>query len=241
MPQVKLHVDKYENMIFRRGRPVRWQEAIICSCWNTQTGQPLFSCEACHGTGYMYGPPYDGIALVMSITAEKEFLESGVFEAGDAVMTVPKRYPVQLPNGLFDNTRFTDNPMYEIGMYDLVTLLDDEVKSSEVLTRGTSFHGKPADTLANPEITRIKRIQQVDSVTGEVTIYTEGQDFQLNNNQIEWIGNQPAMGTNYSVTYLHRPVYSVFTTLPKPRHQDGQDLPRYVALRYRMGGLKADD
>jgi hypothetical protein len=239
MPTLQIHGDKFEIMIFRRGRLVRWQEATICSCWDNQSGNPSFSCKACRGVGYTYGTaPYDGQALVTSITSDKEYQDSGAFQAGDAIMTVPRRYPVKLSNGNIDNTLFTANPMFDIGMYDLVTLLDDEYKTSEVLTKGVERRGVAADTLLNATITRIKQVRKVVSTTGVVTTYLQGTDFLLNGNVIQWIGtNKPNVGENYSVVYFHRPIYRVFTTLPKPRHQDGQDLPRYVALRYYMGGL----
>lgn len=237
MPSLQLHGDKFEIMIYRRGRSVRWQEAVICSCWDNQSGNPAFDCKACRGIGYTYSDPYDGIALVMSVTSEKEYQESGTFEAGDAVMTVPKRYPVILPDGSRDETSFTPNPMFDIGMYDLVTLLDDDYKTSEVLTKGIERRGIPPDTLLNQSVTNVKAVRKVDSLTGTNISYTEGSDFEVQQNKIVWIGNQPADGDNYSVVYFHRPVYRVFATLPKPRHQDKQDLPRYVALRYYMGGV----
>lgn len=249
MTQVKIHAEKYENLIDRRGRPVKWQEAIACSCWDATSGQPLYSCQACKGAGYIYKQPVTGEALVTSITMSKDYQEmAGVFEVGDAVLTVPKRIPQAHPTtGIIDRTMATaiSNPMFDIGMNDLVTLLDDEYKSSEPLIRGVDLYGRPADTLLNIDVTRVKSVQKANSETGVVTTYVQaGQgvlnpDFQLTANLIDWLpgGNSPVAGGQYSVVYFHRPVYTVFTTLPKPRHQDNQDLPRYVALRYRAGGL----
>lgn len=234
---VALHAKNYEDLILRRGRQVQWQEAQICSCWNSQTGQAQFNCAACHELGYIYSSPYVGTALVMSITTTKEFMEAGVFDTGDAIMTVPKRYPIKLQNGLVDKTHFIDNPMFDIGMYDLVTLLDDEYKYSVNLVKGAPAHGYPPETLPHPVVTRIKQVYKTDSTTGNITTYLQGTDFTLNGRQIQWIGKQPNAGEQYSVVYFHRPVYTVYTTLPKPRHQDGQDLPRHVVLRYLPQGL----
>ena len=247
MPSVKLHANKYEQMIARRGRDVKWEQAVLCSCWNMDSGQPNYACKACGGKGYTYEPPIVERALVMSITANKEFEDmAGVFDVGDAVMTVPKRVFVEVVNplnrsgvGTFVYQR--DNAMFDIGMYDLVTLLDDEYKTSELLIRGTPMYGRPADTLLNKDVTKIITIRKSDPETGVVIKYTPGVDFTNTGNKIEWLGihpNEPAEGETYSVTYKHRPVYTVLTTLPKPRHQDGQDLPRYVVLRYRSGGFE---
>lgn len=240
MPAVKIHGEKFENLIHRRGRPVRWEEANICSCWNLDSGQPNYSCQACKGFGYTYEGSVEGIAVVMSITANKDFEEvQGVFDVGDAVMVVPKDIAVKLPSGVYNNKDFLPNPMFDIGMYDKVTLLDDAYKTSEILIKGTNIYGRPADTLLNEEVTRIKAVRKVDSVTGNITNYIENTDYQLNGNKIDWLplGSRPSEGESYSVVYFHRPVYTVLTNLPKPRHQDGQDLPKFVALRYRAGGF----
>jgi hypothetical protein len=243
MPSVKLHVSKFETLIARRGRDVEWRQAILCSCWNMDSGQPNYHCQACRGKGYTYEDPVQERGLVMSITQNKDFDESaGVFDIGDAVMTVPKRVfkVVQHPlntSGVETLLYDHDNYMFDIGMYDLVTLLDDEVKTSELLIRGTPIYTRPADELLNERVTKIITVRTHNPFTGEIVKYTEGTDFTLAENVIEWIGNAPDEGQTYSVTYKHRPVYTVSATLPKPRHQDEQDLPRYVALKYRAGGV----
>lgn len=244
MPLQRLHADKYEQLIARRGRDVKWQQASLCSCWNLDSGQPSYSCNACRGKGYTYETPVIERALVMSITQSKDFDESaGVFEVGDAVMTVPKRvftayFAPQNQSGVPTFVYDHDSPMFEIGMYDLVTLMDDEHRTSEVLIKGEAMYGRPADTVLNDEVTSIQSIRQSDPDTGTVTVFEPETDYIHTGGLIEWVaGRGPLDGTQYSVTYKHRPVYTVLIPLPKPRHQDGQDLPRYVALRYRAGGF----
>jgi hypothetical protein len=245
MPSVQIHATKFEQLIARRGRDVKWQQSILCSCWNMDSGQPQYDCRACGGKGYTYEEPIVERSLVMSITATKEFEDmAGVFDVGDAVMTVPKRvYKVHKnpgnTSGVETLTYDHECPMYDVGMYDLVTLLDDDYKTSELLVRNTPMYERPADTLLNPDIVEIITIRVSDPVTGLVTKFAPGVDFTNVGNKIEWLtANQPSEGQRYSVTYKHRPVFTVLINLPKPRHQDGQDLPRYVALRYRAGGFE---
>ena len=71
-------------------------------------------------------------------------------------------------------------------------------------------------------------------------IYRPGIDFEMAGNVVLWLedGLSPEVGEQYSAAYYHRPTYVVTATLPKPRHQDGQDFPRYVALRYLSGGVE---
>ena len=235
-----LNVVKVEDMLDRRGRPVKWQETIICSCWNPDSGSPDYTCLACQGKGYVYQAPIESKALVTSITINKDFAEmAGGFEVGDAVMSVPKRIPMRHPNGMMTG-QFTNNPIFGIGMYDKITLLDDEFKSSEVLMKGTPISARPPDTLLNTDVTWVKSIQKYDSVTGSATLYRLGVDFEMVGNVVSWLvgGVAPTFGQQYSVAYYHRPTYVVTATLPKPRHQDGQDFPRYVALRYLSGGVE---
>jgi hypothetical protein len=220
---------------------VSWEEAVICSCWNLDSGQPAYACQACYGKGYVYQQSIEGIVLVTSISMNKEFQEmAGIFEVGDAVMTVPRRTPLKLSDGSWSMSDFQDNPLFEIGMYDKITLLDDEYKTSEILVKDTPMYGRPADTLINSKITKIKAIKQFNSETGGTVDYTIDTDFTLSDNKIAWIEGQPqpVSGSQYSVTYFHRPTYIVSANLPKPRHQDNQELPRYVALKYLNGGIE---
>lgn len=238
MPSVQLHAGKFEDMIDRRGREVQWEEAIVCSCWNEDSGQPSYTCQACHGKGFVYQPPVLAKATVNSVTINQDWESmAGIFDVGDAIMTVSKRVPIK--NGDIVTNKYTDNPMFEIGVNDRITLLDDEYKSSEVLIKGAPVGHRDADTLLNEYITRTKAVNVYDPDTGAKTSYVPDVDYRLNKNVIEWLpgGNAPADFQQYSVVYFHRPVYTVIANLPKPRHQDGQDLPRYVALRYLSGAV----
>lgn len=239
MPQVKLHANKYEDLIFRRGRQVKWQEAITCSC--SSNGHPNYECEACKGMGYTLEDPIEDVVLLQSITHNQDYQEmAGIFEVGDAVLTIGRYVPESNPTtGLLNKaSRGRKNPLFEIGTGDIITLTDDEYKTSEVLIKGTPIFGRESDTLLNEDVVEVRRIQQSNSVTGEITIYTKDTDYTVEGNRINWLGvNQPDEGDNYTVLYTHRPSFTVFTQLPTPRHQDGQDLPRKVAVRYRAAGV----
>lgn len=236
----QIHAEKFEVLIQRRGREVKWEEAILCSCWNLTSGQPDYNCKACKGKGHTYNTPVLGIVLFTSVTANADFQDmAGMFQIGDAVMTVPKRMWLRTATG-WDMRTFENVPLYNVGMYDLITLTDDEYKTSEVLIKGEPMYGRPADTLINDTVTAIQVVRKSDPVTGAITDYVPGVDYTNTADTINWLagGNAPDDGEQYSVIYRHHPVFTVLTTLPKPRHQDGNDLPRYVALRYRAGGFE---
>jgi hypothetical protein len=235
-----LHADKFEELLDRRGRLVQWQEAVLCSCTNMDSGQPTYTCKACHGKGFIYASPIVGKAAVTSITINQNFeAMAGIFDVGDAVMTVPKQIPVRTAKGQPTGVS-TDNLLFDIGLNDKVTLLDDDFKTSEVLAKDLPVGNRAADTLLNDAVTRIKNVRTSDSVTGLITNYVLDTDYTLiDGNKINWLpsGNNPEEFQQYSIVYFHKPTYTVIATLPKPRHQDGQDFPRYVALRYLSGAV----
>lgn len=233
---------KYEDAIRRHGRKVKWQESVTCSCINLDSGQAQYECQACHGLGYILSAPIEDLALISSITHNKQFEEmAGVFEVGDATMTVGRRVPNENPTtGKIDLINpGRENPIFHVGMYDLITLTDDVYKTSEVLTKNTPIYGRPADTLLNEDVVSIRKVQKADPQTGAITVFEEDTDYELDGNKIVWLGliHPIADGEQYTVQYTHRPVFIVLTNLPTPRYQDGQDLPKSVALRYRAGGL----
>lgn len=238
----RINADKFEQMIHRRGRIVKWQEATMCSCWSFDSGQPNYGCNSCKGTGYTYEEPIEDIVLFMSVTHNKAFDDmAGVFEVGDAVMTVGRHIPEILPNGRIDATmkNARKNPIFNVGMYDLITLLDDDYKTSEILVKSTPMYGRAPDTLLNSDVVEVRSVRKSNPETGEITDYKLGTDFSLEGAEVVWLGteNEPSEGEQYTVTYTHRPVFTVLTNLPTPRYQDGQDLPKKVALRYRAGGF----
>lgn len=238
MVDIRLNATEFENMIARQGRDVMWQEAVRCSCFNFGSGNPMYGCPFCGGTGYVYEPSVICRGLVQSVTTSKDYLAyAGMFEVGDALLSVPANMFKRTETGGFDLSEKEPVPMFNIGTGDIVTLIDDEVKFSELLVRGEELNQRPPDTLMNPKVTKVLSIRRHDLDTATVTQYVAGQDYEVQGATIHWTGNQPPEGTQYSVMYMHRPVYTVYAVLPRPRHQNGQDLPRAVVLRYYPGGV----
>lgn len=235
MPQVKLHAQKFEDMIARRGRGVYWERAMRCSCYNAYSGNPLPDCKACDGEGFVYDAPvYEDAILVMSLVNNKEYTPIGEYQMGDAIATIPFQKPTVV-EGRTPPKQYVDVPMYWIGEHDLVTLMTSEFVSTQALYKGAWFRGTAPDTLGTNYVTEIIRVTQSDSASGVVTTYTPDVDYKLTGNVIEWIagGQAPADQTFYTVMFKHNPTYTVYTDLPQPRDQDGQRLPRKVALRYK--------
>jgi hypothetical protein len=160
-----------------------------------------------------------------------------MFEVGDALMSVSANMLKRTETGGFDLSGREPVPMFNIGTGDIVTLTDDEVKSSELLVRGEEVNQRPPDTLLNPKVTKVLSIRRHDPDTATITQYVAGEDYEVQGATIHWVGKQPPERAQYSVMYMHRPVYTVYAVLPRPRHQNNQDLPRAVVLRYYPGGV----
>lgn len=229
---IRLSAKQYEDMITRRGTNVLWERAQRCSCWDISSGQPNYHCKACHGYGYIYDAPIEESAiLIMSLALNKEFTQLGEYRMGDAIATVPLQKRVEVPGKI----SYAENPLYWIGEWDQITLLNTEFRSDELLIKDEALYDRDPDTLRNTCVTKIVGVHKADPITGIVTRYTEGVDFVLNGATIEWVqsDNVPLPGEKYSVQYYHRPIYVVYTQLPQHRDQDNQHLPKKVILRYK--------
>lgn len=225
----------FDDLLSRRGRHILWQQAQRCTCWNPHSGQPGYDCLACSGLGYVYDSPgiEETSVLLVSMVLNRDNPQNiGEERLGDCILTVPYK-KLLMGQGI---KRYEPVPAYWIGEYDRVIVLDTEFKTSEVLVRGEEIFGgkRISDSLRNEFVTKIIRILKSNSGTGEITYYSEGEDYQLSNNKIEWNEDMgPEEGEKYSVLYLHRPTYIVYAQLPQPRNQDNQVFPRKVVLRHR--------
>ena len=232
MAEIKLNQQNFEELITRRGIPVKWERSMRCSCWSEDSGQPQYSCKACQGWGYVYEPPIEEDAvLVMALQMNRNDTPQGEFRLGDAVMTVPMRKRTTNEQGLIE---YVDIPIYNIGEWDRVSLMNTTFRSHEHLVRGQGVYGRMPDTLRNPDVTSVLKVAKMDATTGSVTEYIEDEDYQVFGNYIQWASGQgPSIGDRYSVLYYHRPVYIVYQQLPQHRDPDQQHFPKRVVLRYR--------
>jgi hypothetical protein len=230
MPDIALNAKHFEDMISRRGRSVLWEQAFKCSCWSDSSGQPDYSCKACDGLGYIYDSPMNIYKiLIMTLVLSKEFTPIGDFRMGDCIATIPEHFKTVEANKVL----YPENPMFDVGEWDKITLTDTEFRYNDFLIKGESILGRPADTLKHKFVTRILSVLKANSETGEVTFYEYNVDFILNNMTLQWLpeGNSPAEGEKYSIMYYYRPTYIVYTQLPQSRDPDGQHFPKKVVLR----------
>lgn len=125
----RFDVNRFEEMIDRRGRSFQWERARRCPCYDPRTRSPREACSLCFGLGYTYKTMGDYRATILGITGSKQWARFGEWLQGDAVMT--------FPSSLL------------IGDKDRITLTSGEFRESDVLVKGTN------DTLICPNVLEV--------------------------------------------------------------------------------------
>jgi hypothetical protein len=203
----EFHVESFEDLIERRGKPLRWERARDCPCFDEKTRSAKRLCPSCGGMGKVYTTQTNPAtstevftASVLSVTASKKFAAFGQWEAGDCVMTYP------------------DSIL--LGEGDRVTLLNVVERETDVLLRGTR------DALIEPDVVAVLECGDL------ARLYTPGVDFEVIGSELRWKGARPDEGAAYSVLYTARPAYVVWLQLPQHRRLvAGKEMPRKSVLR----------
>jgi hypothetical protein len=217
-------VELFEEMIRERGRDFTWERAKRCPCFVPRLRSAREDCPLCFGLGHQY-TLQEGTyrATLLSITGDRRYAKMGEWIMGDMSMTFESSL------GIGDMDRITMIGGDEHGKH----------RGSDLLIRGTK------DKLID------RGVYELIEVSDEVTAYTADLDFRLVDGEVVWTGQQPAVGTVYTVLYWARPVYVVFMTLSQDRTPvpsvaaDGSAvervMPRKVALRLWIDFVRGDN
>jgi hypothetical protein len=200
---MRLSAQRFNRHLGKIGQQVRWRKSFACPCVNPHSGGADMNCPHCHGHGRSWEAPIDGVVGVAGARIQQAWAKFGQYEDGDVVLTVP-----------------SSSPVYAIGEYDRILLLDNSAPFTEVLTRGQ-------DRLRG-EITHIERVFWLDG--GDIveadapTVAADGS--------LSWSGPAPPLHEQYSVRGSRAPEYYHFKNPFQDRqHHQGVDLPRRVVVR----------
>jgi hypothetical protein len=198
-----LRPDIFDQLVSQKGFTVVWEQAMFCSCLNLTSGQPDYNCPVCHGKGYAYMPPKTTKVIATSINGRKDQERIGLNEQGTAYIT----------------SRNEDL----IGFRDRFTFVDFQVKTTEVLVRGT----EPIDKCRYKVLDALY-IQHL----GE--FYKKGIDFIMHSTGIEWVNPSMVHGMQYSILYKTNPVYVALSPIHELRGsysmRKGQGAEYFVQL-----------
>lgn len=195
---------EFNDLLQALGQDILWRRAFACPCTNPHSGAADPKCPLCLGKGRSWGAPVDGYAGMTGMSAKRAWAQFGVAELGDVVVTLP-----------------SDSPVYDIGQFDRVTMVNSSEPFSKTFTRGAGDVLRFSPTT----IDRVYWIVSNAEVEGEIPDVDE-------NGAMTWASGGPATGAVYNVTGRFRPEYFVFADLSQDRaHQHGDALPRRVVLR----------
>ncbi|MEX3764469.1 hypothetical protein [Paraburkholderia phenoliruptrix] len=188
------------------GQNFKWRKAFHCPCVNPHSGAAAPSCPQCGGKGRIWNAPLDAVAGIAGQKVQLAWAQMGLWQDGDCVVSVPE-----------------NSPMYEMGQFDRVTLLNSTVYFSSVLVRS----GQNERIMGAVEkVTRVFWLDQGKNIV-EGGIPTVGADGTLT-----WSSGAPPAGVQYSVTGTKFTEYFCWGPYPSNRmeHQ-GARLPKRVILR----------
>ncbi len=187
------------------GQDLAWRRASACPCFSPSSGQARFDCPLCGGRGHTWEAEVRVRAGLTSQTSKKALAQFGVYENGDALLTIG-----------------SDSPLYEMGQYDRVRGLTSTNRFSTMMTRGQD------DTLLGTieSIDRVFWLNEAGAATVDGGIPTVSDVGALT-----WSSGEPPAGTQYVVNGVRFDEFFSFLDLPNDRNVGGADLPRKVPVR----------
>lgn len=191
------------------GQKIAWQQSYGCSCFNLASGAPDPKCRLCSGKGRIWDPAVETVCGVVKQETQAEWADSGLWESGDLVVSIPE-----------------SSPLWDSGQFDRVTMLNASDKFSQPLQRGAVSER----LLFVPE--RIERVFWKDPATQALV---EGSlPVVATNGTLSWPSptGEPPPGMTYSLTGWRYAEYFVFGNFPSSRNEhSGVRLPKRVVLR----------
>lgn len=222
IPDHSIRAEAFDQILAQRG--IRMIHRRSIPCFNLvdleqNSHDPL--CTVCDGAGVYYYAEKEIFGLFHGNSLEKSFEHHGVWEVGQAMITLPTEYP--------DGTEADFNTL------DQLFLPDFTVRMWEI-----------KEFIPNPTLTQSVRypIQKTDfvgsAVNNVVKVYQPGVDFNITpTGNIQWVsGKQPSYsklsekGEVFAVSYFASPIYTVVQHMRELRiTQEVQADGRKIARR----------
>ena len=199
---------RFNRHLNKIGQRYLWSQSFGCSCVSPSSGAPDTRCQICLGKGVFWPETVEVVAATASQKTQAQWEKSGMFEAGDIVITIPG-----------------NSPLWDAGQFDRVVMLNGSDRFSQPFVRGAVSER----LLFKPE--RFERVFWKNPQTGALV---EGElPVAASDGTLSWPdGGEPPAGTSYSLTGWKRSEYFIYTELPKNRNMHkGARLPKSAVLR----------
>lgn len=205
---MRLNPGAFNAWLRNIGQRVSWRAATACPCIDQFSGAANPTCPQCRGKGQIWAAAVQGVIGVTRQDVSPEWKDFGNYEAGDMTASVG-----------------SDSPLYGMGRYDRVTLLNSTDRFSRVLT-----HGENDFNLDVPVV----NIQRVYWLSPDQETIIEGGIPTWNSvtGALTWAAGEPPVGQQYSITGDKYDEYFTYAMLPSDRNEhQGAPLPKRVTLR----------
>jgi hypothetical protein len=221
---------RLEELIEARGDTVILETAVACTCRNgdlhsaliLREGKPAnqrsLSCPQCQGDGFLYRNARRVSGLITSLDPgrNRQLYEMGYAVPGDATFSPSLRAGVVTD---FDKITFcTPAPTNE----------------GQVIRRGGHTFEDNVQYVTDLE-TNEDRLWYRPSCAiwcedSNGVVYSQGADFVFENKKIQWTGNQPDLGTLYTLKFTAYLEWVAYST-PFARVDRGRSLGQRVMIR----------
>lgn len=205
---MKFNAGAFDRFLGNIGQRVSWRRSYACACVNPMTGQPDPKHALCQGKGRLWDAPVETVTGIASQKVQAEWQDSGRYEDGDMVLSVPQ-----------------NSPLWDAGQFDRLLLLNSTDVFSQSMVRGA-----PTERLLfKPE--RINRCFWLHPQDRNQIV--EGGIPEIDaDGRPSWATGAPPPGVTYSLTGVKFDEYFIFAQLPSDRNQhQGMRLPRRMTAR----------
>lgn len=201
---MQLDPNAFNRFLNSIGQLFAWRKSFACPCISPATNSPQPACPHCHGKGFLWRDPINGIAGVPSQKVQREFAKLGQWENGDMLLTIP-----------------SDSPLYDMGERDRVLMLNGDDPFSINLRKGYN------DKLP----WQVKHIDRVFWIVG-VNLVEGGIPAQQPDGSLVFASGAPPAGSAYSVSGTKYSEFFVYQDFPSDRPEHfGKKLPKKAQLR----------
>lgn len=221
---------RLEELIEARGDEVIIETAVACPCRNSdlyaslikKDGKPasqrILSCPQCQGDQFIYRNMRKVRGLIVGIEAgrNRQLLEMGYAVPGDASFSPSLRAGIISD---FDKITFCGpSPINEgqVIMRGAHTLEDNATFVTDLASDEDRLWYRPGCSLWCEDINGV--------------VYSQGADFVFENKKLRWVGNQPDIGTLYTIKYTAYLEWVAYST-PFARFDNGRSLGQRVLIR----------
>lgn len=191
------------------GQQFMWRRSFVCPNVNPASGAHIPNCQVCgNKPGILWNDEVQGVAGMTSKVSRRVVAQVGIWEPGDAILTIG-----------------SDSPLYAMGKFDRVRMLNSTVPFSLILIRGQN------DRLPF-KVVSFARAFWVTGQSPSQTLVEGGLPTVDDSGNLTWASNGPPNGQSYSLTGVKFDEHFCFQDLPSDRAEhSGAALPKRVHLR----------